>query len=193
MPLDILYYSNFCEHSKKLLQYIAKNNLIEKLNCFSIDKRSRDINNNQMYLTLDNGQKIALPPTVHSVPSLLCVNKNYTVVTGYYNILEYLEPYVKQIQHSSSILNQENEPISYSLESFTSNSNIVSERFTDYNATPEMLSAKSTHKDRNLHNYVGVDTNLVIHTPDDKYQPDKLSMDVTIDKLQAQRNLDIVS
>jgi hypothetical protein len=188
MPSDILYYSNYCEHSKKLLQFIAKHNLIEKLNCFNVDKRSRDVNNNQMLITLENGQKVVLPPTVHSVPSLLCVNKNYVVLTGNSSILEYLEPLAAHVSQSSSILRQNDEPISYSIEQYTANSNIVSEKFTDYNASPEVFSAKSTSKERKLHNYVGVDSNLVIQTPEETYKPDKVSADVTIDKLQQQRN-----
>lgn len=188
MPQDIIYYSNYCEHSKKLLQFIVKNNLIESLTCFNIDKRTRDVHNNQMFLILDNGQKVSLPPTVNSVPALLCVNNNYVVLSGYSKIVEYLEPFIKLNAQSSSILANENEPISYRLESYTANSNIVSEKFTDYNAPPDILSAKGVGKDRNLHNYVGVDTNIVINTPEDKYKPDKISSDVTIDKLSQLRN-----
>ena len=80
--MDILYYSNYCPHSQKLLQYITKKNLIEKLNCICVDKRVRDNNNNQMYIVLENGKRVILPPNVSSVPSLLQVKKNYSVLQG---------------------------------------------------------------------------------------------------------------
>ena len=44
--MDILYYSNHCPNSQKVIQYIAKFGLIDKLNAICIDKRSVDSNTN---------------------------------------------------------------------------------------------------------------------------------------------------
>ena len=56
--MDILYYSNYCKHSKKLISTLTKNNMNDKISFICIDKRSLDKNSNQTYLLLENGSKI---------------------------------------------------------------------------------------------------------------------------------------
>ena len=68
--MDILYYSNHCKHSQKILQFLVKGNMTDKLNFICIDKRVRDAQNNQTYILLENGKRVSLPPNVHSVPAL---------------------------------------------------------------------------------------------------------------------------
>jgi hypothetical protein len=68
--MDILYYSNYCVHSKKIIQYLVKENLTSALNCICIDKRSRDPKTGQINIHLENGTKLLMPPNVHSVPAL---------------------------------------------------------------------------------------------------------------------------
>ena len=74
--MDTLYYSNYCKHSQRVLQYLVKANLTSKISFICIDKRQRDANNNQLYIILENGQRVVMPPNVHSVPALLLVNHN---------------------------------------------------------------------------------------------------------------------
>ena len=71
---SILYYSNFCEHSKKLLQTIGKTNIQQEIHFISIDKRIKDANN-KIYIILENGQKIIMPENVNRVPALLLLNQ----------------------------------------------------------------------------------------------------------------------
>ena len=195
MPLNVLYYSNYCKHSQEILKYVVKTNLTAQLNCVCVDKRSRDQNNNQMLIMLENGTKVALPPTVSSVPSLLLVNKNYVVAVGLSNIMRELNteaiPNGTMTRNNERVEPSEKEFISYEIGSYTSNQNIVSERFTDYNLSPEALSSKGQSKDRDLYNYVPVDGVQYISTPDETYKPDKMSADMTIDRLQQMRNQDI--
>ena len=40
---SILYYSNFCEHSKKLLQTISKSDISKDIHFICIDKRSKAV------------------------------------------------------------------------------------------------------------------------------------------------------
>lgn len=148
-----------------------------------------------MLIMLENGTKVALPPTVSSVPSLLLVNKNYVVAVGLSNIMRELNteaiPNGTMTRNNERVEPSEKEFISYEIGSYTSNQNIVSERFTDYNLSPEALSSKGQSKDRDLYNYVPVDGVQYISTPDETYKPDKMSADMTIDRLQQMRNQDI--
>lgn len=189
---DILYYSNHCNHSLKVIQYISKNNLIDKISCICIDKRMRDSQNNHIIILLDNGKKVSMPPSIESVPTLLRPSQNYTILLGTDKIIEYIQNEKKYInqQTQSDILQNNAEPISYEFIG-SSNTNIASEKFTDYNMSSTSLSAKGTGKDRQMYNYVPVDSEISIHAPEETYQADKLSTDVTIDKLLQSRNSEI--
>lgn len=79
---NIFYYSNFCQHSQKTLQFLVRANLANELVCICVDKRGRDPRTNQLYIEMDNGNKVFMPPNVHSVPALLVMSDNYRVVYG---------------------------------------------------------------------------------------------------------------
>ena len=71
--MDNLYYSNYCKHSKKVLDFLSKSGLTEKLNCICIDKRKRNPSTNQTFVVLDDGKQVLLPPNLQSVPALLLI------------------------------------------------------------------------------------------------------------------------
>lgn len=184
--MDILYYSNYCQHSQQVVQFLAKNNLADKVNCICIDKRTRDVNNNQTFITLENGQKVVLPPNVHSVPALLQVKKNYSVILGP-EIIAYFKPHQTSVSTVDAAI-QESDPVGMLLSSSSASANIVSEQYTMYNMTPDELSSKGRGGNRQMYNYVSATHNSVfIPTPPDTYRPDKLSGSVTVDSLQQQR------
>ena len=196
MPLNVLYYSNYCKHSQEVLKFIVKADLVGQLNCLCIDKRTRDHNNNQLIITLENGTKVTLPPIVNDVPSLLLINKNHTVVVGASNIIKELNVGIgpqsqSQSQSQSRFQTNENELLSYEMGSYTSNQNVSSEKFTDYNLSTEALSSTGQSTDRNLQNYVPANGRQMINTPDEDYQSEKMTSEMTIDKLQQLRNQDI--
>ena len=187
--MDILYYSNFCPHSQLVIQFIAKNNLTNSLNCICIDKRTREPNSNQIKILLENGKKVSMPPNVHSVPALLLVKQNYNVILGN-NIIEYLKPAIQE--NTNIATNNQGEPIGYHIQNSNNGMSIVSEKYTNYNMTPDELSAKGHGGNRQIYNYVKADYDDVsIYTPPDNYRPDKLSNNVTIDILQQKRNDEI--
>jgi hypothetical protein len=187
--MDILYYSNYCLHSKKILQYLAKEGLANQINCICIDKRTRDPKTGQIYITLENGKQIMMPPNVHSVPSMLLVKQNFRVILGE-EIIQYLQPKVKQ--NNTIATHNQGEPLGYIMNPSNNGMSIVSEQYTYVTMTPEELSAKGKGGSRQMYNYVSAnDEQFSIPTPPDNYRPDKLSGDVTLDSLQSQRNEEI--
>lgn len=188
--MDVLYYSNYCPNSQKVLQYVSKNGLIEKLNCICIDKRSRDANTGQISIQMENGRKILMPPNVHSVPALLLVKKNYNAVFGG-EIITYLAPSVKSAMPDSLQMN--GEPMGISLAISSGGTNIISEQYTSYSASPEELSAKGNGTSRSMYNYVSAaeGDGFSIPTPPDTYRPDKVGQNVTLDSLQQIRDIDV--
>ena len=186
--MDILYYSNYCPNSKKVLQYITKSGLIEKVNCISIDKRVTNPNTGQIQIQLENGKKVLMPPNVQYVPALLIVSKKYSAIFGG-EIISYFEPYVKSKTEEAMSFN--GEPIGITLGQ-PSGSNIASEQFTFYSMTPEELAAKGKGGMRQMYNYVSAEhSNYAIQTPIDTYRPDKVGEGVSIESLEKQRNQDV--
>ena len=184
--MDILYYSNYCKHSQKVLQVLSKTNITDKISFICIDKRTRDSKTNQLYINLENGSKVIMPPNIHSVPALLLVKKNYQVIYGGDDIVQHFQPYITSLNNQATNMN--GEPVGYRLTDNYS-SNIVSEQFTFYNMSPEELSSKGKGGMRQMNNYVSANLDtLIINTPPDTYRPDKLSNNVTIDNLQKMRN-----
>jgi hypothetical protein len=89
--MDILYYSNYCKHSQKLLQYLVKNGLSDKLNFICIDRRMRDPQTQATVVIMDNGNRVVIPPNVQSVPTLLLVKQKYSALVGD-AIYDYIKP-----------------------------------------------------------------------------------------------------
>jgi len=188
--MDTLYYSNYCKHSQRVLQFLVKGNLAEKINFLCIDNREKNSTNNQLYIVLENGKKVAMPPNIQSVPSLLLVRQGYRVILGDDIINHYQVE--ANLQTKKQISNQIIEPIGTGLLPSSGGMNILSEPYTPYDLTPDELSAKGNSGRRSLHNYVSANDDIIsIQTPDDTYQPDKLDKAVTIDTLQQKRFDDI--
>jgi len=186
--MDTLYYSNYCKHSQRVLHFIVKGNLTEKLNFLCIDKREKDVNNNQIYIVLENGKKVIMPPNIQSVPALLLVKHGYRVILGD-DIIQHFQS-AANLETKKKMMNQQIEPIGTSLGS--NYMNVSSEQYTFYNLTPDELSAKGNGGRRQLYNYVSANEEIIsIQTPPDTYQADKIDQDVTVDKLQQQRMDDI--
>jgi hypothetical protein len=180
--MDIVYYSNYCKHSQKLLQYLAKNGLTTKVNCINIDKRKRDSATGQTHIYLEKGGAVLLPPNVHCVPTLLLVNEKFRVITGQ----EIYSHFAPKVTVQNKIATNGDEPESYMLP-FSQNG-IQSEQYTFYNMTPEELSAKGKGGMRQMYNYVSAFTdNMSINTPPDDYRPNKVSAE-SVEALEQTRN-----
>jgi hypothetical protein len=187
--MDILYYSNYCTHSQKVLQTLVKGNLSDKVSFICIDKRQIDKQTNQTYIILENGGKVVLPPNIHSVPALLLIKDNYRIIHGD----EIIKLFHNDIKQQANIAtNYNGEPVSFQLGSSSGGTNITSEQYTMYDMSPDELSAKGSGGNRQMYNYVSVSDSMnLIKTPDDTYKPDKVSNGVTIDSLQQKRMDDI--
>ena len=86
----ILYYSNYCEPSKKLIKTISGSKIKDDIHFLCIDNRITG-KNNATYIVLENNQRVLLPPTVTKVPALLLLNNSHHVLFGE-QIYNHLQP-----------------------------------------------------------------------------------------------------
>ena len=186
---SILYYSNFCEHSKKLLQSLSKTQVSKEIHFICIDKRERD-KSGKVNIVLENGQKIIMPENVTKVPALLLLNQGYQVLYGD-NIYNYMKP--KQEVVTRQATNNNMEPMAFSLGG--GGFGIVSDNYSFLDMDSEELNTKGNGGMRQMHNYVPLNHSDVITTPKDDfdYKQDKLSGDLTIEKLQQQREQELTN
>ena len=149
---SILYYSKYCEVSKKYLQMLSKTNVQKDVHFICIDKRVKD-SNNKTYIVLENGQKIILPDNVTRVPALLLLNQGYNVLYGD-QILQHLKP--RQEVEVRQATQNNMEPMAFSFGGGFSD--IVSDQYSFLDQAPEDLEAKGNGGMRQMHNYVDLNT-----------------------------------
>jgi hypothetical protein len=135
---SILYYSKYCEVSKKYLQLLSKSPVQKDVHFICIDKRVKD-SNNKTYIILENGQKIILPDNVTRVPALLLLNKGYNIIYGD-QILEHLRPQQEVEVRQATQNNME--PMSFSLGGGSGFGDIVSDQYSFLDQDPSDLEAK---------------------------------------------------
>lgn len=187
---SILYYSNFCEHSKKLLQHISKNQQTKQDTHFiCIDKRTKE-KDGKTYIVLENGQRMIMPENVVKVPALLLLNQGYNVLYGD-SIYEFLKP--KQEVAVRQATNNNMEPSAFSLGGNGMFGGVVSDNYSFLDMDSDALSAKGNGGFRQMHNYVDLNYSDAITTPKDDvdYKEPRLGGEMTIEKLQQQRDREL--
>ena len=150
----ILYYSKYCEVSKKYLQLLSKSDIQKDIHFICIDKRVKD-SNNKTYIILENGQKIILPEDITKVPALLLLNQGYQILYGD-QILQHLKP--KQQQEVKQATQNNMEPMAFSLGCGGNFGDIVSDQYSFLDQDPNDLKADGNGGMRQMHNYVDLNT-----------------------------------
>lgn len=180
---SILYYSNFCDHSKKLLQSLSKFEMKKEIHFICIDKRIQE--GNKTFIILQNGQKIIMPENITKVPALLLLDQNYKVLYGEM-INDFFKP--KQQMAVKQATNNNFEPSAFSFGS-GGNIGISSDNYSFLDMDSSALSATGNGGLRQMHSYIGYNDSFNITTPVDEYdyKSTKISEDLTVEQLQQQR------
>jgi len=184
----ILYYSNYCEHSKKLLQTLSKSQISKEIHFICIDNRVKE--NGKIHIILQNGSKIIMPDNVIKVPALLSIVDKQV----YYgdNIYNFLKPKQEIITKKATSNNME--PTAFSLGGNNS-FGIVSDQYSYLDISADDMSSKGNGGLRQMHNYVLLNDNIQIQTPSDEhdYKSEKISEGLTVEQLQQQRDQDVAN
>ena len=187
---SILYYSNFCEHSKKIIQTLSKTQVGRDIHFICIDNRQKDANG-KVYIILPNGQKIVMANNVTKVPALLLLNDNYRVIYGD-EILSHLKP--RQEQQVMKATYNNAEPMAFGFGGFSGvGSGVASDNYSFYDMKPEDLTTKGNGGMYQMHSYSGLNDNFTIQTPTDDfdYKSSKSNGGSSLEALQKQRDQDL--
>lgn len=175
--MNVLYYSNYCDHCKKLLTNLSKSHIKKDIYFINIDKRK--VNNGTIYVILEDGKEISLPNVITSVPSMILFSRGNMLLKGD-DIMKYINQQMETIIH-----NTEPDPFSMNFNSITSDS------YSFLDQDPEELGAQGNGGVRQMHNYVAHDYNDQISTPPDNYVPDKIGSNNSMEKYMQKREQDV--
>jgi hypothetical protein len=115
--MDILYYSRFCKHSNKIIEFLSKHGITTELNCICIDRRTTT-ETGQVMVQLENGKQEGLPPMIDRVPALLLTTEKYQIRFGD-EIIEHYKGKVKKDENEATQCN-EGEHLAFQSDSFSS-------------------------------------------------------------------------
>lgn len=176
---EVLYYSKSCNNCNKLIEKISRSKIKERMHFICIDNRK--MKQNRIFIILENGQEIMLPPSIDKVPALLVINNNQAIFGD--DIYNYLKPDETLINNIST--NFQGEPDCFSFGSC--GPSIVSDNYSFLDQPSDSLLAKGDGGMRQLYSYATINYNDKINTPPDDYSPDTIG-NVSLDKLQNERN-----
>ena len=187
----ILYYSNFCEHYRKLLQNLSKTDIKKDIHFICIDKRVKD--NNKTFIVLENGNKILMPDNINRVPALLLLTQGYNVLYGD-AILEHFRPVQQKMVKQATLNNME--PLAFSFGSGSGFGDVVSDQYSFLDMDAEALKATGNGGMRQMHNYVDLNMSnqMGIQCPTDDHdykKSNKIPEGLTVEQLQQQRDQDL--
>lgn len=196
---SILYYSNFCEHSKKLLLHVNKSNSTKDIHFICIDKRVKD-DNGKVHIVLQNGQKILMPENVKSVPALLLMTQNYRVIYGD-DIYKHLKPQITQQVQQATQNNMV--PMAFqdgftTFDGFSSmGGGVASDNYSFLDQTDTDLGVKGNGGMRQMHSYVSLydsDRPSLMNLPPDDTMNNTGKIkngEVSLEALQRSRDEDL--
>lgn len=195
---SILYYSNFCEPSKKLLQTFSRTQNVKNIHFVCIDKRVKDANG-KVFIVLQTGQKLIMPENVTRVPALMLLNQNYKVIYGD-EIYKHIKPQISQEIKQATQNNMEPVNFQDGFGAFGgfSGCGIVSDNFSFLDQSDSDLGVKGDGGLRQMHNYVTLNEsmNLSMKLPQDDcdYKTDKIKEgEMSVESLQRRREEDLAN
>ena len=179
----IVYYSNFCEPSKKLIQLIARTKQRQEMHFLCVDTRFKSSRGETMLQV--GAQQVALPASITRVPALYFVEGNKVLFGD--DIYGYLAPREEAITKVETAGNMEPE-------CYSSQTSSMSDSYSYWDQESEELKASGQGGLRQMHNYVTIDESQTIQTPKEDWEADKIGKNgsKTLEEYKAEREKAVV-
>jgi hypothetical protein len=180
---EILYYSNFCEHSKKILYTLSKSQIKDNFHFICVDKRV--VEDGKIFVVLQNGNKIIMPSNITKVPAILNLT-TYNIIVGN-DIYEYIKPKTQELTRQATANNME--PYSFSFGLGNIGTGVSSDNFSFLDTPSESLMAEGDGGLRQMYNYASANFQNEITPINTQEESRKTAM--TLEQLQKQRDMEI--
>ena len=197
MSTIILYYSNFCSHSNKLINEIMRglNKKGDKLLYINIDNQC--ISENKVMVKLKNQQLLTLPSIINCTPSLLLLTQGLKVIRGYSEIVNYFNGMPSSLSPNINF-NLEQEPNKKKNIDLINQRAPLSQSVGQPPMGQELFDSFSSPFTNNLElndingvdNYTNLNNHEPIYTPKDNYEYNK-STNKSIEELQKEREMSL--
>ena len=160
----VIYYSNFCDPSKKLLQKVAKTKLSQEIHFICIDQRKRDSKGNTILFV--QNEQVMLPPQVTKVPALYQIESKQVLFGD--DIYAHLLP--QEVAINQVATNFNGEPECYSIYGM----NKMSDAYSFLDTSVSDLAASGNGGMRQLKRFATLEDQSSIHCPTEDYVADKV-------------------
>ena len=160
----VIYYSNFCDPSKKLLQKVAKTKLSQEIHFICIDRRQRDSKGNTILFV--QNEQVMLPPQVTKVPALYQIETKQVLFGD--DIYSHLLP--QEVAINQVATNFNGEPECYSIYGM----NKMSDQYSFLDTSVSDLAASGNGGMRQLKRFATLEDQTSINCPSEDYVADKV-------------------
>uniref|UniRef100_A0A6C0HYT9 Uncharacterized protein n=1 Tax=viral metagenome TaxID=1070528 RepID=A0A6C0HYT9_9ZZZZ len=175
--MSVIYYSNFCDPSKKLLQKVAKTKLSQEIHFICIDQRKRDSKGNTILFV--QNEQVMLPPNVTKVPALYQLETKQVLFGD--DIYDHLLP--REVAINQVATNGNGDPDPFSIFGMSR----LSDAYSYWDQSVEDLSAKGHGGTRQMHKFAALEEQCQIVTPKEDHIPDKVGSN-DFEKYKAERD-----
>ena len=185
-----IYYSNHCNKSKELLNFLYKSPFRNKFKYVNIDNRIKE--NNQIFILLNNGQKFPLPTQIRNVPTLLNPESGEIYVGD--QIKSFLVPSHTKIQREMKQVNEDPDAFTFGMTGGGNAYGVMSDSYSFLNQSETEMKADGSGGTRQMYNYVSLNNyNQTIDTPQDDDNDDRHGKmrNINLEQLEQQRNQDL--
>jgi hypothetical protein len=173
----VIYYSNFCDPCKKLLQKVAKTKLSQEIHFICIDRRQRDSKGNTILFV--QNEQVMLPHQVTKVPALYQIETKQVLFGD--DIYGFLLP--KEVAINQVATNGNFDPDPFSVFGMSR----LSDTYSYWDTSVEDLSAKGSGGMRQMHKFAALEEQCQIVTPKEDHIPDKVGSN-DFEKYKAERD-----
>lgn len=148
----VLFYSNRCEHSRKVLATVSRLSAAEETSFVCID--AREIRNGKQCAILTDGKAVPLPDSLVNVPSLLMLEKSNTMIVGEAVVEHFEREYAPTIAASQ-------DPAAFSFSEMAG----LSDGYAYLDLSAEEMLAQGTGGQRIMHSFSALQQHQSITTP----------------------------
>ena len=180
----VLYYSKYCDNCKKILYKVGKDKIKNDIHFLCIDKRKKV--KDKLYIVLNDGKELLMPPEIKKVPALLLLNRGNRIIYGE-EILELFNPILENNTKKATL---SGEPLAFSNYEMGAT---LSDNYSYLDQNSDELSTKGGGGLRQMHSFATYNIQDEIETPPEMQVSGKIksgNVSKLLSKLQEERSKD---